>query len=161
MPKVYAEGRFSMGLCPERAVFRHGYLVLHGVVPETGGFQAPGSGFLWSRARKGWFSGTVQTPFCTAVPKCPVRRRIPAEVWKGSVQLPNVFPMTHKSRHLGQDWMQKRPRCIHYHHCGRKCQTPWAFITALKAKIGFSLQYQNLSARESPAVGCTPSAILM
>ena len=135
--------------------------LFNGVVPGKGGFQARVSGSPWGRARKGWFSGTVQTPFCTAVPKCPVKRWTPAEVWKGSVQLPNVFPMTHKSRHLGQARIQKRPRCIHYHHCGRKCQTPWAFITALKAKIGFSLQYQNLRARESPAVGCTPSAILM
>ena len=77
------------------------------------------------------------------------------------IQLPNAFPMTHKSRHLGQVRTQKRPRCIPYHHCGRKCQTPRAFITALMAKMGFSLQYQNLRARESPAVGCTPSAILM
>ena len=55
--------------CPKRVVFRYGGPVFFGVVPERGGF-----------------SGTVQTPLCTAVPKCPVRRRIPAEVWKGSVQ---------------------------------------------------------------------------
>ena len=34
------------------------YIWLFGAVPEKGGFQALGSGFLWSRARKGWFSGT-------------------------------------------------------------------------------------------------------
>lgn len=34
-------------------------------------------------------------------------------------------------------------------------------LMEIMAKMGFSLQYQNLSARESPAVGCTPSAILM
>jgi hypothetical protein len=78
--------RFSMESCPKRVGFRHRSPVFFGVVPERGGFQARGSGFLWGRARKGWVSGTVQTPFCTAVPKCPVRRRIPAEVWKGSVQ---------------------------------------------------------------------------
>ena len=31
---------------------------LFGAVPEKGGFQARGSGFLWSRARKGAVSGT-------------------------------------------------------------------------------------------------------
>ena len=89
-------------LCPKGTVSGIGSSFIK-VVPEKDGFQArgsgflwsraqkgwfsgTGSGFLWSRARKGWFSGTVQTPFCPAVPKCPVRRRIPSEVWKGSVQ---------------------------------------------------------------------------
>ena len=76
----------SLGSCPKRVVFRHRGPVFYGVVPERGGFQARGSGFLWSRARKGWVSGTAQTPFYTAVPKCPVRRWTPAEVWKGPVQ---------------------------------------------------------------------------
>ena len=78
--------RFYLGSCPKRVVFRHEGPVFYGVVPERGGFQARGSGFLWSRARKGWVSGTAQTPFYTAVPKCPVRRWTPAEVWKGPVQ---------------------------------------------------------------------------
>ncbi len=48
----------SLGSCPKGVVFRHRGPVFYGVVPEKGGFQARGSGFLWSRARKGWFSGT-------------------------------------------------------------------------------------------------------
>ena len=39
MPKVHADGLFR-------------------AVPEKGGFQVRGSGFIWGRARKGWVSGT-------------------------------------------------------------------------------------------------------
>ena len=76
----------SLRPCPKGVIFRHKGPVFYGAVPEKGGFQARGSGFIWGRARKGWFSGTVQTPFCTEVPKCLVRRRIPAEMCKGSSQ---------------------------------------------------------------------------
>ena len=53
---------------------------LFGVVPEKGGFQARGSGFIWGRARKGAVMGTGVASVRPDVPKCPVRRRIPAEV---------------------------------------------------------------------------------
>ena len=102
MPEVHADGalwgrarkgwfsgtgvRFSLGSCPKRVVFRYGGPVFYRVVPQKGGFQAPGSGFLWGRARKGCFPGTVQTPFCTVVPKCPAGGQGYAEVWKGSAQ---------------------------------------------------------------------------
>ena len=69
---------------PEKGGFQARGPVFFGVVPEKGGFQAPGSGFLWGRARNGWVSGTVQTPFCTAVPKSPAGGQGYAEVWKGS-----------------------------------------------------------------------------
>lgn len=51
MPEVHADGLF-------------------GVVPERVLFQAPGAGFLWSRARKGWFSGTSVDSILPWHPKC-------------------------------------------------------------------------------------------
>ena len=44
---------------------------LFGVVPERGGFQARGSGFLWGRARKGLLFATFFSLFFRKVISLP------------------------------------------------------------------------------------------
>ena len=68
MPKVHADGLF-------------------GAVPEKGGFQARGSGFLWGRARKVAVSGTGVASVRPDVPKASGQRARYAEVKKNSVQI--------------------------------------------------------------------------
>ena len=65
---------------------------LFGVVPEKGGFQARGSGFLWGRARKGAVVGTGVASVRPAVPKCPVRRWTPQRC--GRIQFNFVPPQS-------------------------------------------------------------------
>ena len=60
---------------------------LFGVVPEKGGFQTRGSGFLWGRARKGAVPGTSVASFRPDVPKASSQRTRYAEVKKDSVQI--------------------------------------------------------------------------
>ena len=55
-------------------------------VPEKGGFQTRGSGFLWGRARKGAVPGTGVASFRPDVPKASSQRTRYAEVKKDSVQ---------------------------------------------------------------------------
>ena len=54
-----------MESCPKRVGFRHEGPVFYGVVPERGAVL-----------------GTGVASVRPDVPKCPVRRRIPADVWK-------------------------------------------------------------------------------
>ena len=48
-----------MGSCPKRFVFRHGWGKYHGAVPGNVPFQARVVSFIWGRAQKAMFSGTV------------------------------------------------------------------------------------------------------
>ena len=68
---------------------------LFGVVPEKGGFQARGSGFLWGRVRKGWFSGTGIDSILHCRPQVSSQKK---DTCRGVERFSSILP------HLNSNW---------------------------------------------------------
>ena len=68
---------------------------LFGIVPEKERFQARGSGFLWSRARKGSLSGTGTDSILHCRPQVSSQKK---DTCRGVERFSSILP------HLNSNW---------------------------------------------------------